>query len=161
MTPGEESALTDRRDAFTTFVEAVEPRVRRALVASYGVEDGVEATATALAYAWEHWDDLRGMRNPAGYLFRVGQTAARRGRRRPLALPPVDVERLPEVEPGLPGALSDLSQRQRVIVLLVHAYEFSYEEVGSLLGLSESTVRNHLRRGMRKLRKRLGVEFGE
>src|SRR5215469_926755 len=66
--------------AFTEFVSAVEPRLRRALVAAYGFDEGREATAEALAYAWEHWDRLRLMSNIPGYLFRVGQTKRRRKR---------------------------------------------------------------------------------
>jgi len=36
-------------------------------------------TAEALAYAWENWDRLSSMKNPVGYLYRVGQSRARRG----------------------------------------------------------------------------------
>src|SRR4051812_8647512 len=108
MTIGEEPPLTDREDAFTAFARTAEPRVRRALVAAYGVEEGADAAAAAFAYAWEHWHELREMENPAGYLFRVGQSAARRGRRRPIVLPPVEVAMLPDVEPGLPLALASL-----------------------------------------------------
>ena len=31
-----------------------------------GVDVGCESTDSALAWAWEHWDCLRGMSNPAG-----------------------------------------------------------------------------------------------
>ena len=41
------------REAFTEFVQSVEPRLRLALMAGYGPERGREATAEALAYAWE------------------------------------------------------------------------------------------------------------
>ena len=64
------------------------PRVRAALVAAYGVEAGRDAAAEAVAWALEHPERLRGLDNPAGYLYRVGQTAARRDRR-PLGLLPV------------------------------------------------------------------------
>src|SRR6266571_4622713 len=103
MTIGGEAALTNRRDAFAAFVADVEPRLRKALTAAYGVEDGGEACAAAFAFAWERWDELREMENRAGYLFRVGQTAARKGRRRPVVLPSVESEDLPNVEPGLPS----------------------------------------------------------
>src|SRR3954468_22944054 len=68
----------DGRAAFGDFVTLVEQRLRRALVAAYGAEVGREATADALAWAWQHWDRVQGMANPAGYLWRVGQTSARR-----------------------------------------------------------------------------------
>ncbi len=41
---------------FEGFVRGSEPRLRRALVAAYGFEDGRDATAEALPYAWEHWE---------------------------------------------------------------------------------------------------------
>ncbi len=62
----------------------VEPRLRRALVAAYGFEDGRDATAEALGYAWEHWARVGRMPNAAGYLFRVAQSRSRRSRRSPL-----------------------------------------------------------------------------
>ena len=45
-------------EAFTEFVREVEPRLRLALVAAFGADAGVEATAEALAYGWEHWDSV-------------------------------------------------------------------------------------------------------
>src|SRR5436190_20051730 len=64
--------------AFERFVAITGNRLRVALVARYGVDVGVEACADALAYAWEHWHRVNAMDNAAGYLFRVGQTSARR-----------------------------------------------------------------------------------
>ncbi len=67
-------------DAFEAFVRDVEPRLRRALVAAYGFEDGRDAAAEALGYAWEHWERLHDMANLPGYLYRVGQSRRRRFR---------------------------------------------------------------------------------
>lgn len=55
------------------------PRVQRALIAAYGAEIGVEAHAEAMAVGWERWDQVAAMENPAGYLYRVGQSRARPG----------------------------------------------------------------------------------
>jgi RNA polymerase sigma-70 factor (ECF subfamily) len=95
------------------------------------------------------------MANPAGYAYRVARSRARP--RRVPQLPPVDDARLPDVEPGLPAALAALPERQRVSVLLVHGFGWTHAEVGELLGVSESTVRNHLSRGLDHLRHELGV----
>lgn len=141
--------------SFSRFVEEVEPRLRVALVARFGPEDGRDATADALAYGWEHWERVRVMANPAGYLFRVGQHAGMRRWRRPV-LPPAPYHSEPMVEPALPRALAGLSYRQRTTVLLVHGFGWTHEEVADLLDVSTSTVRNHLRRGMNKLRSALG-----
>jgi len=43
-----------RAAEFEGFVRESEPRLRRALVAAYGFEEGRDATAEALAYGWEH-----------------------------------------------------------------------------------------------------------
>jgi DNA-directed RNA polymerase specialized sigma24 family protein len=145
--------------AFEAFVRDVEPRLRRALVAAYGFEDGRDATAEALAYAWEHWDRLTRMANAAGYLFRVAQS------RRPRALRHVafDTSGRPEplFEPGLPAALAALTLPQRVAVVLVHGYGYTLREVGELIGVRPTTVQNHLQRGLKRLRERLGVSDGD
>lgn len=145
-------------DSFTDFFEHTEPKLRNALVAAYGVEVGVEAAADALAYGWEHWDHVQGMDNPIGYLYRVGRSRSRRFRRRP-PLPPAAIGNpIPWVEPGLPAALSRLSERQRVSVILVHSLGFTYSETAELLGVSIGTVETHVTRGLRRLRRSLGVE---
>ena len=73
-----------RTAEFEGFVRESEPRLRCALVAAYGFEEGRDATAEAFAYAWEHWERVRGMPNAVGYLFWVAQSRSRR-RRVPVA----------------------------------------------------------------------------
>jgi RNA polymerase sigma factor (sigma-70 family) len=62
------------------------------------------------------------------------------------------------VEPGLPKAIAKLSPKQRVAVLLVHAHGWTHEEAATALEIDVSTLRNHLRRGLQKLRTTLGVD---
>jgi RNA polymerase sigma factor (sigma-70 family) len=146
---------------FEAFVRGAEPRLRRALVAAYGFEDGRDATAEALAYAWEHWARVRDMPNAAGYLFRIAQSSAARGRRwhrRPPSLLNHLSGSEHEFEPGLPKALASLSERQRIAVVLVHGFGYTMREVADLTGVKITTVQNHLERGLRRLRDRLGVE---
>jgi RNA polymerase sigma factor (sigma-70 family) len=159
------AALPERTE-FDDFVAGVEPRLRRALVAAYGPDEGREATADALAWAWQNWDRLQGMDNPAGYLWRVGQTAVRsaaRQRQRELSavveveLEPLDGHREPHVEPALDGALADLSPQQRAAVVLVHGYGYSLSEAAGVLACSISTVRNHVQRALRRLHAALEV----
>lgn len=143
-------------ESFTIFVKEVEARLRHALVAVFGQEQGREATAEALAYAWEHWDRVGDMDNPAGYLYRVGRSRGQKRRSRPV-FDPVPPDHLPEVEPGLPAALMGLSEKQRVAVVMVHAYDWPRQEAAELLGVSVSTLDTHLQRGLNKLRNGLGV----
>jgi DNA-directed RNA polymerase specialized sigma24 family protein len=144
------------RGEFEAFVGRVESKLRIALVAVFGQELGREAAAESLAYGWEHWDRVSKMDNAVGYLYRVGRTSQRR-RKEPKWLPaPVDTT--PHVEPGLPAALEKLSERQRLAVVLVHAYGWDRADVAGLAQVSVSAVDTHLARGLSKLRTSLGVE---
>lgn len=138
--------------SFDAFAEESAVRLRHALTAAYGPDIGVDAAAEAMAYGFEHWDELAKMDNPRGYLYRVGQTAAARLRRRPSRLPRPDPVMLPEVEPTLAPALDRLSEHQRTVVILVVGLQWRQSEVAELLDTSHSTVRTHLERGMGRLR---------
>jgi RNA polymerase sigma-70 factor (ECF subfamily) len=144
------------RNHFEAFVERVELKLRIALTAVFGQEIGRDAAAEALAYGWEHWDQISGMENPVGYLYRVGRTSQRRRKEPIWAAVPVDVT--PTVEPGLPSAIRGLSEKQRLAVVLVHAYGWDRGEVASLAHISVSSVDTHLSRGLTKLRDSLGVD---
>lgn len=151
---GERAALA-QIEPFDAFVARAEPKLTQAFVARFGRTDGVEAASEALAYAWEHWNRVSVMVNPLGYLYRVGHSRTRRIRRRTPTLPAVEPSGMPEVDPGLPAALAALSPRQRVVVILVHGLGWHQREAAELLGVSRSTVQNHLDRGLAQLRERL------
>ena len=146
-------------DDFALFVQAAEPRLHRALAAKLGSEQGREATAEALAYAWEHWDRLLAMANPVGYLYRVGASRVRNRKVRILFVQPAQDE--PTVEPGLDRALLALPGRQRVAVVLIHGYGWTSTEVAEVTGIKPSTVQTHLERGLARLRAELKVEGKE
>jgi DNA-directed RNA polymerase specialized sigma24 family protein len=144
-----------RRNEFKDFVEAVEPRLRRSLVAAYGFERGREATAEALAWAWEHWDQVKRMDNQTAYLFRVGQSRSRR-RKSPATFDQGDRAE-PWFEPALAPALAALTERQRVAVVLIHGFDWTMREVAELMGIRITSVQTHLDRGLRNLRSMLEV----
>lgn len=144
--------------SFSEFVRDLEPRLRRALCVALGRDAGQEATAEALAYGWEHWDRVREMTNPSGYLYRVGRNGVRHRRRKRPPLPPLPEGKLPWIEPKLPEALGRLTEPQRVSVMLVHGFGWTYVEVSEYLHVSKSTVQTHLERGMARLRRELGTE---
>ncbi len=147
-----------RTDAFTEFVKEVESRLQHALIARYGLEVGRESAAEALAYAWEHWDRVQKMVNPAGYLYRVATSRSRRLRRSARVLPEVSVDAARWVEPGLPSALGRLSPNQRIAVLLVHSFEYTHAEAADAMGIAGGSLRKHLSRGMAKLKRDLEVD---
>jgi RNA polymerase sigma factor (sigma-70 family) len=153
-----EVGLSEAEPSFEAFVAAHGEPLRRALVAAYGVDVGTDACAEALAFAWEHWDRVGAMERPAGYLFRVGQSASRKLLRRPerrVAFPAEADPDLGDVGARLDEALVTLSPRQRTTVLLVHGHGYSYAEVAALTGRSLGSVRNDVHRAMKRLRARL------
>lgn len=141
-------ATANRR--FTAFVEEIEPRLRRALVGAVGASEAADATAEALAYAWANWPQVSNMQNPAGFLYRVGQTRSKR--HKVPRLPAPDTIGLPDVEPRLVPALLALSERQRVAVWLVHGCDWTYAEAAEALGTSRSALGTHVSRGLARLR---------
>jgi RNA polymerase sigma factor (sigma-70 family) len=141
-----------RVEPFDAFVAMAEPRLKQAFVSRFGRTDGVEAASEALAYAWEHWNRVSVMENPIGYLYRVGSSRTRRIRRRTPTLPAVEPSRMPDVDPELPAALAALSERQRMLVILVHGLGWTQREAAEVLEISRTTVKNHLDRGLARLR---------
>ncbi len=152
--------MADHPQDFEAFFATAEPLLRRALVAGFGGEIGREATAEALTHAWQHWDRVGAMANPPGYTYRVGERWARRHRRRGRrrSAPPPSVTAEPMFEPRLAPALATLPRRQRQAVALVHGLGLTHAETAAVLGLSRSTVQNHVERGLAALRVALGVE---
>jgi RNA polymerase sigma factor (sigma-70 family) len=154
----------DAKDEFAAFFDAAERRLRLALTGAFGVETGRDATAEALAWAWQNWGDVREMTNPVGYIYRVGRSNALRGLDRDVASATSTIEahpsdwELPNYEPNLAKFLARLPERQRVAVWMVHGLGFSHREVAELLECSRPTVATHVRRGVRKLRHHLGVD---
>lgn len=148
---------TDAVVDFDLFVHTHGDRLRCLLAARYGVDVGNDVCAEALSHAWENWARIRQMANPVGYLYRVAQSASRRHFRwsRIPLLPPEQLTKPAEPEFDLRAAMVRLPQAQRVSVLLVHAFGWSYDEVAEVLDVPLSTVRNHVHRGTNRLRRLL------
>ena len=153
-------AIRDARtDSFTEFASAASPRLRHALTCVLGVEAGKDAASEALAHGWENWDRVAAMENPVGYLYVVGRNRGRRSRKNRVLFPEAPADRTPWVEPALPSSLQALPERQRQAVMLIHGYGWTQMEVAELLGVSKTTVQQHLERGVVKLRKSLGIDL--
>ena len=145
---------------FVAFVTDVEPRLRRALIATWGPDLGRDATAEALVYAWRHWGRVKALENPAGYLYRVGRNSVKPPKPSRV-LHSVNSWSEPWVEPGLEAGLGTLSEGQRITVVLHHSFGWTYEEIAQVMSIGVSTVRNHLGRGMAKLREALEVKVDD
>jgi DNA-directed RNA polymerase specialized sigma24 family protein len=145
-------------EGFDAFAARVGARLQRGFVVCRGVDAAGDATAEALAYAWQHWSRVEQMDNPAGYLYRVGLSRTRRRRRPVSRLPePLSFE-LPDVEPKLVPALRRLPESQRIAVWLVHGSRWSYSEVAVGLDVGVTTVGTHVSRALASLRVELGAD---
>jgi RNA polymerase sigma factor (sigma-70 family) len=80
-----------------------------------------------------------------------------RFRRHLVRLPAPQQHRDPLIEPGLSKWLASLPDRQRVAVLLVHAFGYTVREAAETLGVSASTVQQNANRGLTRLRAQMGV----
>jgi DNA-directed RNA polymerase specialized sigma24 family protein len=150
--------VTDEVEGYEELAAELGPRLYEALVPVAGIDRAHDATSDALLYAWRNWDRVGTLDNPAGYLYVMARRHATRGR--PLnrtLLPQLAPTELPEVEPALLGALERLSEMQRQVVYLVEGFGWGLTDVSRILGISVSTVRNHLARGLDNLRTALQV----
>jgi DNA-directed RNA polymerase specialized sigma24 family protein len=143
------------QDEFEAFFTDAEPRLRRALIAMLGAQRGREATAEALSYAWENWDDVRQLTHPTAYLLRVGRSRTRPRKIRSIFARPDEPD--PWFEPALGRVLGELSPRQRLAVVLVHGFGWTIREVAEFTDTKITTVQNHLERGLARLRSGLEV----
>jgi DNA-directed RNA polymerase specialized sigma24 family protein len=150
--------VTDDLGGYEELASAFGSRLYEALIPVAGIDRAHDATSDALLYAWRNWDRVGKLDNPEGYLYVMARRHATRGRRssRPL-LPQAAPTELPDVEPGLLGALERLSEMQRQVVYLVEGFGWGLTDVSRILGISVSTVRNHLARGLDNLRASLQV----
>lgn len=157
-------------EEYLRLFELAEPRLRRALIAGFGAGVGREAAVVALGWAWQHSGRLSAMDNPVGYLYRVGETAARRlleqeNRQRTLVDALVENPERTQRDHAdaqllgleLSPALDALSVQQRTAVVLVHGYGIPLREVAETMQISVATVREHAARAIRHLRTELEV----
>jgi DNA-directed RNA polymerase specialized sigma24 family protein len=146
------------------FIASNRVPLERALVARYGLTDGMDAAAHAVEYAFTNWERVSAMGNPSGYLFRVGQSHARRwlrSSRRMTALvaDPTTIDNTIDVD--LQRALIRLPWMQRVAIVLVHAHGHTYAEAGRIMDLPATTITNHVNRGLARLRRSLDLKRSE
>ena len=139
------------------FVRSVRPALEHAFVARFGLDDGMEAAAEAVAYGCEHWARVEAMGNPVGHLYRVGESRTRRRvsrrllREGLLVVEPATTDAPVDVD--LQRALARLTARQRVAVVLVYSHGHTYGDAARIMGLPVTAVTNHVNRGLARLRR--------
>jgi RNA polymerase sigma factor (sigma-70 family) len=139
--------------------EALLPELMRfptGLVGRLEAQD-VVGDALARSLGTSTWPTVE---NPRAYLFRAvfneaGKRSLRSKRRRARERLAVQGERpweLPEYRPEVRAAVEALSVRQRAVIVLTYWDDLDPSAVGSVLGISEGSVRKHLTRARSRLR---------
>jgi RNA polymerase sigma-70 factor (ECF subfamily) len=144
--------VTSRAD----YVSDARPLLERALVARFGLRDGMDAASDAIEYAITHWDRVSTMENPTGYLFKLAHSKAIRSIRRSKRLTALAQEPMTSDHPvdiDLQRALMELPWGQRVAVMLVYSHGHTYASAAEVLDVPVTTITNHLHRGLAELRK--------
>lgn len=146
-------------DAFATFYTRVQPDVHRAVQVTLGdpqlANDAVDEAFTRAA---ERWSEVRDLRNPAGWAYRVAVNWATSWRRKLALRPTRSAEQLdrahldlvPDLD--LAAALAVLPLAQRQMLVLRHAFGCSVAEVADTLGVAEGTVKSGVHRARQRLR---------
>lgn len=158
--------MTEREPLGHTFEEFCRTEyssMANALTWSLGGRDlGREAADEAFARAFERWETVGAMANPAGWVYRVGMNWGRRrqwrgNRERELlkGIASPEVRHLHYHDPDLAAALAELSAKVRAVVVLRLLLDYSERETAEALGLSVGTVKSRLHRGLTQLRAQL------
>ncbi len=153
--------------AFEEFCSESYGPVAHALGWALGSKDlGSEAADEAFARAFERWPKVQGMKNPAGWVYRVGLNWGRRKlwrRGREIELlssrrPPTDYEDSFS-DPDLAAAVGELPMKLRAVVVARMILDYSEADTAAALEISPGTVKSRLHRGLANLREKLGDEY--
>jgi DNA-directed RNA polymerase specialized sigma24 family protein len=162
------AGVSDRHAEYTVLFQQEKGRL-------YGLAFGVlrdrgeaqDAVQETLWQVWKQWDSLRDPDRRSAWVTTICLNVCLNSRKRLRAggfwsrsdlLPSSPAPS----EPGLGGDLLDLergflrlSRKQRAATLLVYQYGFTQEECAALMGCRPGSVRTHIARALRKLRKEL------
>ncbi len=116
-----------------------------------------DATAEAMARAYQRWDEVGCFVNPTGWVYRVGLNWARSRRRKFLRevfgseSPEPESRPAAEIDPELDAALAKLPVEQRSVVALRYLLDWSEFQTAEALGIAPGTVKSRLSRALDRL----------
>ena len=151
----------DRDAEFTAFVELRRPALRRFAYALCGDwHQADDLVQTALVKAYLTWGRLHTEGREEAYVRRAILTSRIDESRRPWRRERTSLEGhdravsdpVPEDRSALVGALQELPEMQRKVVVLRYLLDLPVDEVAAELGLSPGTVKSHASRGRERLR---------
>ena len=120
-----------------------------------------EVTQDAFVQLWRKWSSVSGYERPEAWVRRVAvrlaiRSAQRESRRRFLERAGRGEEPESFPDPDLARAVAALAPMQRAAVVLFYLDDRPVADVARTLGVSESTVKQHLFRARRRLAEALG-----
>lgn len=144
------------------FHEHFEPLLRVLYLVGGDRHEAEDVAQEALVKAYERWDRIRRLSDPAGYVYRMALNA-RRSRLRRVALAARKAAGRLEPDPvsatddrdAIRRALRTLPEGQREALVLVEWLGLTDEEAGKLLGVRPVTVRVRISRARPKLQEAL------
>jgi RNA polymerase sigma factor (sigma-70 family) len=143
---------------FGTWYRANHAGVLATLTLTAGsTEVAEDVTAEAFARAFEHWDRVRTMEAPRGWLYKVALNLLRRRGRR-LALErdllrrtPAPETPPPALDPELWQAVKALPERQRTAVALRYVLDLPEADVAQIMGTTRGSASASLTTARRRL----------
>ncbi len=149
---------SDHIAEFSAFYESSKDEcLRAAAVSMANAEAPDDLVAEAFSRAWDQWPSVRVHPAPRAWVLRTALNLHRdewRRRSRPLRLvteQPTEADWLP-LDPRIPEAVEQLSERQRQVLVYRVLLGLSTAETAAEIGIDASTVPVHLRRALSALR---------
>jgi RNA polymerase sigma-70 factor, ECF subfamily len=154
-------------ESFETFYDAESRTLfRRLWLVTGNRSEAEELMQDAFLKVWERWEQVGGMEDPVGYLYRTAMNLFRkRYRRAVLAIrrtvglaPSRDDFADADDRETVRRVLATLPPRQRAALVLTEMLGFSPEDAGRALGVQASTVRSLSHQGRASFRKAMEVD---
>lgn len=146
---------------FDAFYRTARPSVGRALALTlHDIDLATDSVDEAMVRAYQRWDHVSRLDNPAGWVYRVGLNHARSRLRRLLRrMPPSAAStahsELTVADPAIALALDDLSIDHRAVVVCRLLLGWSEAETADALAIRPGTVKSRLSRASTQLARRL------
>lgn len=149
-------------DELATFIELHYDRLASALVLHCGDPRLAEELAQeAIVRVCEHWEDVRSMQRPVGWMFRTAFNLSSSSFRRRQAAerayaraghPASTTEHVDDVDAlVVREAMRHLPKRQRSVLILRYFLGYTPQEVADMLGMTNAGVRSTTHRALKKL----------
>jgi len=173
------SAQKGNSDAFTQLVETFQRPVfnlcYRMLGDAVEAEDAAQETFMRAYRSIKHYDNSRPF--PTWLMSIAAHYCIDQIRKRRMAIVPIEDQGFAEPSDDAPGPelslsrseeqgvvrglLEELSPVDRAAVVMYYWYDFSYEEIGDALSLTESAVKSRLHRARRDMAKTMMDQSGQ